>query len=185
MELPLSPPRSPTSQRTIERLVPNLGQGAGWVEMPHASPSCGAPPGGAPNPWAGGRQEEQVKAGADAGRRRREAAEAAATPEERVLLFAARKDRMRELKKQEARPAQRARGPAARPAAARCAMRAAQPQNAWACPLKMAKRCPATRPWAQLDAVVGRARRCGSNLGVPPGPPGSPRGTPCVLPPAA
>ena len=44
-----------------------------------------------------------MKAGAEAGRRRREAAEAAATPEERVVMYAARKEKMRELKKQEVR----------------------------------------------------------------------------------
>ena len=44
-----------------------------------------------------------MKAGADAGRRRREAAEAAATPEDRVVMYAARKEKMRELKKQEVR----------------------------------------------------------------------------------
>jgi hypothetical protein len=75
------------------------------------SPIRGALLRGSPRPSAGERQEEQVKAGADAGRRRREAAEAAATPEERVLLFAARKDRMRELKKQEARSVAARSGP--------------------------------------------------------------------------
>ena len=44
-----------------------------------------------------------MKAGAEAGRRKREAAEAAATPEERVVMYAARKEKMRELKKQEVR----------------------------------------------------------------------------------
>lgn len=44
-----------------------------------------------------------MKAGAEAGRRRREAAEAAATPEERVVMYVARKEKMRELKKQEVR----------------------------------------------------------------------------------
>ena len=44
-----------------------------------------------------------MKAGAESGRRRREAAEAAATPEERVVMYAARKEKMRELKKQEVR----------------------------------------------------------------------------------
>ena len=44
-----------------------------------------------------------MKAGAEVGRKKREAAEAAATPEERVVLYAARKDKMRELKKLEAR----------------------------------------------------------------------------------
>ncbi|KAK9836345.1 hypothetical protein WJX81_007267 [Elliptochloris bilobata] len=48
-----------------------------------------------------GSREELVKAGAEAGRQKREAAEAAATPEERVVLYAARKEKTRELKKQE------------------------------------------------------------------------------------
>jgi len=149
------------------------------------SPTCGAPLSGSPRLWGGRRQEEQVKAGADAGRRRREAAEAAATPEERVLLFAARKDRMRELKKQEARPAQRAWGPRARPSAACRAMRAPEPLNTHACCVLKCHVLPSrTQPLAWLD-VVGHARRCGLVLAEPPGPPGSPRGASRVLPPAA
>ena len=48
-------------------------------------------------------QEEALRAQSNAARRRKEAAEAAATPEERVVMYAAKKDRARALQKQEAR----------------------------------------------------------------------------------
>lgn len=48
-------------------------------------------------------QEEALKAHADSARRRREAAEAAATPEDRVVMYAAKKDRAKVLQKQEVR----------------------------------------------------------------------------------
>ncbi|BDA48376.1 hypothetical protein COCOBI_12-0540 [Coccomyxa sp. Obi] len=48
-----------------------------------------------------GQLEEVLKEHADSARRRKESAEAAATPEERVLLYAARKDAAKELQKKE------------------------------------------------------------------------------------
>jgi hypothetical protein len=46
-------------------------------------------------------QEEVLKEHADSARKRKEAAEAAATPEERVVLYAAKKDAAKELQKRE------------------------------------------------------------------------------------
>lgn len=48
-------------------------------------------------------QEEALKEHADSARRRKEAAEAAATPEERVAMYAARKDEAKNLQKREVR----------------------------------------------------------------------------------
>jgi hypothetical protein len=48
-------------------------------------------------------QEEILKEHADSARRRKEAAEAAATPEERVALYAAKKQEAKQLQKQEVR----------------------------------------------------------------------------------
>ncbi len=45
-----------------------------------------------------------LKEHADAARKRAEAAEAAATPEERVVLYAAKKEQARQLQKQEVDP---------------------------------------------------------------------------------
>ena len=50
----------------------------------------------------GGEQEEILKQAVHEARKRQEAAEAAATPEERVALFAARKDKAKQLSHQQA-----------------------------------------------------------------------------------
>ena len=49
-----------------------------------------------------GEQEEILKQAVHEARKRQEAAEAAATPEERVALFAARKDKAKQLSHQQA-----------------------------------------------------------------------------------
>ena len=49
-------------------------------------------------------QEEMLNKQAEAARKRREAAEASATPEERVVLYAAKQERAKLLQKQEVGP---------------------------------------------------------------------------------
>ena len=49
-------------------------------------------------------QEEMLNKQAEAARKRREAAEASATPEERVILYAAKQERAKLLQKQEVGP---------------------------------------------------------------------------------
>ena len=50
----------------------------------------------------GGEQEEILKQAVHEARKRQEAAEAAATPEERVALFSAKKDKAKQLSHQQA-----------------------------------------------------------------------------------